>query len=226
MASEPGPRKGEVIKAIFDKTTALAGIVVLSPVFLVVSIAIVCDDGFPVLFRQIRFGRNGRTFRLLKFRSMVSGRAGARITAANDDRFTRLGRTLRKYKLDELPQLFNVLKGDMSLVGPRPEVPEYVDLRSPVWQVVLSVKPGITDLATLLHRDEERLLAAASEPEQYYRAVLLPSKLALSRHFIETAGFWTQLALIFWTVYYSVFPQRFNANRVRRQFLYARPLSG
>ncbi|MBV9742369.1 MAG: sugar transferase [Acidobacteriia bacterium] len=226
MASEAAPRRGELLKAIFDRTAALAGIIVFSPVFLAVSVAIVCDDGFPVLFRQTRFGRWGKTFRLLKFRSMVSGRAGARITAANDDRFTRLGRTLRKYKLDELPQLFNVLKGDMSLVGPRPEVPEYVDLDAPVWQVVLSVKPGITDLATLLHRDEERLLAAASEPERYYREVLLPSKLALSRHFIETAGFLRQLTLIFWTVYYSVFPQRFNANRVRRQFLYATPVSG
>ena len=218
MASEQAPGRGGVIKTIFDKAAALAGIVVLTPIFVVVSIAIVCDDGFPVLFRQTRFGRNGKTFRLIKFRSMVSGRAGARITAANDDRFTRLGRTLRQYKLDELPQLLNVLKGDMSLVGPRPEVPEYVELREPVWQAVLSVKPGITDLATLLHRDEERLLACVDNPEKYYREVLLPSKLALSRHFIETAGFWRQLALVFWTAYYSVFPKQFNTNRIRRRF--------
>jgi len=222
---ESEAREG-IVKTIFDRAIATAGLLLLSPVFLLVSLAILLDDGFPILFHQTRLGRNGKPFRLLKFRSMVCGRPGARITSATDTRFTRMGRTLRKYKLDELPQLMNVLRGEMSLVGPRPEVPEFVDLAAPAWRAVLSVKPGITDLATLLYRDEEGLLTQTREPEQYYRDVLLPSKLALSRHFIETAGFRGELMLIFWTVYYSVFPQRFDADRVRRQFLRPKPVSG
>jgi lipopolysaccharide/colanic/teichoic acid biosynthesis glycosyltransferase len=125
-----------------------------------------------------------------------------------------------------LPQLINVLKSEMSLVGPRPEVPEFVVLAAPAWRAVLSVKPGITDLATLLYRDEGGLLTQTREPEHYYRDVLLPSELALSRRFIETASFRGELMLIFWTVYYSVFPQRFDADRVRRQFLRPKPVSG
>ncbi len=227
MEFEPGAVSvREVIKGVFYRTAAALGLLLLSPVLLLVSLAILLDDGWPILFRQTRLGRNGRTFRLVKFRSMKFNRAGARVTSAADTRFTRVGRVLRKYKLDELPQLWNVLRGDMSLVGPRPEVPEFVDLTVPAWRTILSVKPGITDLATLLYRDEERLLAGTTEPEQYYREVVLPSKLALSSHFIETGSFGGEVRLICWSVYYSMFPRRFDADRMRRIFLGSRSVCG
>jgi len=117
------------------------------------------------------------------------------------------------------PQLWNVLRGEMSLVGPRPEVPCFVDLEKPAWKRVLAVKPGLTDLATLIHRDEEALLGAQADPEEYYRAVLLPAKMDLSLNYIDSANIWTDLKLIFCTVYFSICPQRFDPGIVRRIFL-------
>jgi lipopolysaccharide/colanic/teichoic acid biosynthesis glycosyltransferase len=198
---------------------SVAGLIVLSPVFLILSVAIVFDSGMPVFFRQPRVGRNGRPFFLFKFRSMRSDPTGNRITRAGDARITRVGKFLRKYKLDELPQLWNVLNGDMSLVGPRPEVAAFVDLTNPVWRRVLSVRPGITDLATLLYRNEEELLAGARDVEAEYRQNILPNKLAVNLEYLGVRNPWTDLKLVFLTIWYSFAPARLNEDRIRSLLL-------
>jgi lipopolysaccharide/colanic/teichoic acid biosynthesis glycosyltransferase len=205
---------GNFIVNVIERILALAGLVVLAPVIAIVSFLIWRVDGFPVFFRQKRVGLNGRPFELLKLRSMRKSNAGALITAGGDSRITPIGRIIRKYKLDEIPQLWNVLRGDMSLVGPRPEVERYVDLQDPLWQKVLSVRPGITDLATLLCRDEESLLAAAPDPEAYYRSVLLPRKLSVSAAAIDRRSLVTYLQLLVITVLCSFLPSRFDAGRL------------
>ena len=164
---------------------ALAGLALLSPVLATLALWILLCDGAPVLFSQMRVGRLGKHFRIWKFRTMRPGAAGGSITAAGDTRITAAGAVLRKFKLDELPQLFNVLRGDMSLVGPRPEMPEYVDRESPMWQAVLQVPPGITDLATLVYRDEEALLSAHSDTDRFYREAVLPAKLRLNLAYLQ-----------------------------------------
>ncbi len=183
-----------------------------------IAFMILFDDGPPVLFSQPRVGKSGKPFRIWKFRTMRAGSQGSVITAAGDGRVTRIGAMLRKYKLDELPQLFNVLMGDMSLVGPRPEVPEHVQLEAPLWQAVLRVRPGITDLATLLYRDEERILGAYSDPNAYYRATLLPTKLILNLAYLRTRSFWRDLKLIFLTVRYSLFADSFDPDHIKNAF--------
>jgi len=203
---------------LFDAVSASAGLVLLLPVFAVLAVAIVLDDGPPILFRQTRIGRGGRPFRLWKFRTMRVGSRGRAITAAGDHRVTRVGAALRKWKLDELPQLFNVLVGDMSLVGPRPEVPEFVEPDSPVWDAVLKVRPGITDLATLFYRSEERLLGAARDPVAFYRETVLPAKLRLNLKYMASRSFAQDLRLIWLSIRYSLFPAGFDAERIRRSF--------
>ena len=147
---------------------------------------------------------------------MRTGSEGSAITAAGDRRVTRLGATLRRCKLDELPQLFNVLKGDMSLVGPRPEVPEYVQLEAPIWQAILEVRPGVTDLATLLYRDEEKLLGTAIDPIALYRETVLPAKLVLNLGYLKSRSMWRDLNLIVLSVCYSLFPDRFDSDYIKR----------
>jgi lipopolysaccharide/colanic/teichoic acid biosynthesis glycosyltransferase len=198
---------------------SVAGLVVLSPVFFILAVAIVLDSGWPVFFRQSRVGRDGRLFSLLKFRSMRTDPSGDQITRSGDDRITGVGRFLRKYKLDELPQLWNVVNGDMSLVGPRPEVVAFVDLTNPVWQRVLSVRPGITDLATLLYRNEEELLAGARDVEAEYRQRILPNKLAVNLEYLGVRNPWIDLKLVLLTIGYSFVPARLNAQRIRRLLL-------
>lgn len=179
---------------------------------------IILDDGFPVFFSQMRVGKGGKLFRIWKFRTMRLESHGNVITVAGDDRVTGAGVRLRRYKLDELPQLFNVLKGEMSLIGPRPEVPEYVQLQEPMWEAVLHARPGITDLATLLYRDEERILGASRDPNAFYREKVLPAKLLLNRAYLLSRSFWQDLKLIFLTIRFSFFPQGFNADLVKRSF--------
>jgi lipopolysaccharide/colanic/teichoic acid biosynthesis glycosyltransferase len=197
---------------------AAAGLLLLSPVFGLVALLILLRDGRPVLFSQMRVGQYGVPFRIWKFRTMRSDLAGSAVTAAGDRRITRLGATLRKFKLDELPQLFNVLRGDMSLVGPRPEAPEYVKAHSPMWQAVLLARPGITDLATLIYRDEEALLQASGDADRFYREGVLPAKLWLNLAYMRTRSFWKDIKLIWLSICYSLSPERFDAARVRRAF--------
>lgn len=212
-------------RAAFDKTAAALGLILLIPVFIVAAIAVAVNDGFPVLFRHKRTGRWGRPFELLKFRSMRMGCAGAEITVDGDTRVTRVGRVLRQYKIDELPQLWNVLKGDMSLIGPRPLAPGCADQKDASWRRVLSVQPGVTDLASLVYRDEERLLATLGEPERYYREYILPDKLMLNLHYMNTRCFRKDLSLLFWSAWYSMFPAQFDSESIRRRFLPHAPLS-
>ena len=171
---------------VLDVIVALGALVLLSPLMLAVAAWIRLDSPGPVFFRQERVGRHGRSFRIHKFRSMRDEPGGAPITVGADPRITRVGRWLREAKLDELPQLIDVLAGDMSLVGPRPELPRYVALYPPAVRAkVLSVRPGITDPASIEYRDENTLLAQAADPEREYVQVVLPRKLALAQAYVE-----------------------------------------
>lgn len=203
---------------LFDAACAAAGLLLLAPVFAGLALLILLDDGPPILFSQIRIGRGGKPFRMWKFRTMRSSGEGLAITVAGDSRVTRAGTALRRWKLDELPQLFNVLTGDMGLVGPRPEVPEYVQLEAPLWQAVLRVRPGVTDLASLFYRHEEKILAAAADPEAFYRESVLPAKLGLNLAYLRSRSFPQDLRLILLSIRYSLFPAGFDPDRIKKSF--------
>ena len=192
----------QIIKRVCDFILSLIGIIVLSPIFIIVSIAIKLDSKGKILFLQKRVGRYGKEFNIYKFRTMVSDaeRLGKQITVGNDNRITKVGAFLRKYKIDELPQLFNVLKGDMSLVGPRPEVPKYVKLYSDEQKKVLKVRPGITDMASLRYKDENEILGKVDNPEEYYINVIMKDKLNLNLEYIEKSNIFFDLYLIIKTV--------------------------
>jgi len=204
---------------LIDRIAAAAGLIVLSPLLLLVCVIILLDEGRPILFRQWRIGCRGRAFQILKFRSMKMRRSGSLITVTGDDRVTRVGRWLRKFKIDELPQLWNVMRGDMALIGPRPEVPEYVDLADERWKRVLQVRPGITDLATLVYREEEQILAGSSDADATYRQIVLPAKLALNLEYQSLRSVRTDLRLLLWTLRYSFIPAGFDARRIEEVIL-------
>lgn len=188
-------------KRLFDVVLAALGLVLLSPLLLAIAAWIRLDSPGPVFFRQERIGRHGVPFRIHKFRTMVQGGQGALITVGADRRITRAGAFLRGAKLDELPQLIDVLRGDMSLVGPRPEVPRYVALYPDAMRdKVLSVRPGITDVASLEYRDEGALLARAADPEHEYVHVVMPAKLQLAAHYVDHASLAFDLRLILRTL--------------------------
>jgi lipopolysaccharide/colanic/teichoic acid biosynthesis glycosyltransferase len=189
-------------KRLLDLFCAIAGLIVLSPLLLVVTLAVKCGSKGPALFGQARIGRGGKTFKIWKFRSMVSGAEtmGPLITASGDTRVTGIGRYLRRWKLDELPQLWNVLIGDMSFVGPRPELPFYVRDYTPEQRQVFAVRPGITDPAALEYRHEEEILAKAADRERFYREVVLPRKLTLNLEYIRNLSFRYDLTLILRTL--------------------------
>lgn len=192
----------EIIKRIFDFLASLLGIIILSPILLIVAIAIKIDSKGDILFLQKRMGKNGIPFYIYKFRTMVSDaeKLGKQITVGKDNRITKVGAFLRKYKIDELPQLFNVLKGDMSLVGPRPEVPKYVELYTELERRVLKVRPGITDLASLRYKDENDILGKVDNPEEYYINVIMKDKLKLNLEYIEKSNLIFDISLIFKTI--------------------------
>ena len=175
------------MKRTFDFLASSLGLCLLSPLFLLVAIAIRLESPGPVFFRQDRVGKDGKNFLICKFRSMVANASGIGplITTAGDARITRVGRFLRRTKLDELPQLLNVWRGEMSLVGPRPEVPTYVALYNERQREVLSVRPGITDPASIAYADEEEILGEASDPARVYVEEILPRKLELNLQYIE-----------------------------------------
>lgn len=190
-------------KRLFDLFFALIGIIILLPIFLAIAIWIKLDSPGPVLFRQTRIGRFGHEFKIYKFRTMVANAEalGKQITADGDQRITSSGKFLRKYKLDELTQLFNVLKGEMSIVGPRPEVPTYVALYTLEQRRVLEVPPGITDLASIHFRNESELLANTPNPEQAYIQAIMPQKLELNSQYIAQASLGLDLAIILQTLW-------------------------
>jgi lipopolysaccharide/colanic/teichoic acid biosynthesis glycosyltransferase len=179
-----------IMVRFFDIFFSLLGLVVLFPFVLLISLAIVLDSRGGIFFRQLRVGKGGRDFRLMKFRTMKkdADKAGSLTVGKDDSRITRVGRFLRKRKLDEWPQLLNVLKGDMSLVGPRPEVRKYVGLYTPEQRQVLSVRPGITDYASLEYFHENEILAGSTDPERLYIEKIMPEKLELNRKFLENPG--------------------------------------
>jgi lipopolysaccharide/colanic/teichoic acid biosynthesis glycosyltransferase len=189
-------------KRIFDALAAAAGLLILSPLLALLAAFVKLSSRGPVFYQQERIGRDGMVFRIVKFRSMYVGadQKGLAITAAGDARITSAGRVLRRFKLDELPQLWNVLKGEMSLVGPRPEVPRYVECYSAAQRRVLSARPGITDPASLLYRDEESILAGQPDADRYYREVVLPDKLNLNLEYLSRSSFFYDLSLILQTV--------------------------
>lgn len=187
-------------KRIFDFISALLGLIVVSPLLVFIAIAVKLSSTGPVFFRQTRVGRNFHPFRIVKFRTMHEGMDGPRITARGDHRVTAVGRLLRRTKFDELPQLWNVLVGDMSLVGPRPEIPEYVEQFRGDYEEILKVRPGITDPASIEFRREEILLAQADNPEAKYLSVILPKKLEMAREYVKTRTFFGDLILIFRTI--------------------------
>lgn len=188
-----------MLKRFFDLVASLAGLLVLSPVFLLIAVVIKLDSPGPVFFRQERVGLKGRPFRIHKFRTMTVAQPGnaMQITVGNDARITRIGAVLRQYKLDELPQLIDVLMGRMSLVGPRPEVPKYVALYpEEVRWVVLSVRPGITDLASIEYRSESELLGQSSNPEKTYIEEVMPQKLRYCMQYVQQQSFLFDLKII------------------------------
>lgn len=182
------PSMGRLLrKRAFDIVCAALGLLVLSPVLLLCALLVGLTSPGGVLFRQERIGRNGVSFTIYKFRSMRKDNAGLKISTSSDSRITPVGRILRKTKLDELPQLWNVLKGDMSFVGPRPEVREYTDLYTPEQRQVLLVRPGITGLASIRYRNENDLLSASTDPNRTYIEEVMPAKLALDLEYIPRA---------------------------------------
>lgn len=189
-------------KRIFDFTASLFGLIILSPFLLVVGILIYLSDGKPIFFKQRRIGKDFIPFDFIKFRTMVVNKEGfgPLVTQGNDPRITPLGRFLRKSKIDELPQLINVLKGEMSIVGPRPEVEKYVMMFKEEYKEILRVKPGITDYATIEFRDEETILNQYRDVEEGYIKEILPRKIELYKKYISEIGFLTDIKLILKTL--------------------------
>ena len=191
-----------IIKRLFDIVASLFGIIIVGIPLIIVAILIKLDSKGPILFLQKRVGRYGNPFYIYKFRTMITDaeKLGKQITVGNDSRITKVGAVLRKYKIDELPQLFNVLKGDMSLVGPRPEVPRYVELYSEEERHVLDVRPGITDLASIRYKDENDILGKVDNPEEYYINVIMKDKLKLNLEYIEKSNLLFDIRLIMKTI--------------------------
>jgi len=200
------------MKRAFDLAAASLGLLLLLPLLAALALWVKLDSRGPVLFRQLRVGRGGQLFDILKFRTMHAGPSTAgtsatgaapaiQLTVGRDPRITRAGHILRKYKLDELPQLFNVLGGSMSLVGPRPEVPRYVACYPPALRdLVLSVQPGVTDLAAILYKDESSILGLAADPERAYIDTILPAKLEYYARYVRERTFWGDVRIIFRTL--------------------------
>jgi lipopolysaccharide/colanic/teichoic acid biosynthesis glycosyltransferase len=190
------------MKRLFDVGCCVVGLIVLAPILLLIALLIRMDSKGPIVYLQERIGLNGRPFFIFKFRTMVidADKKGLLTVGGKDPRVTRIGYYLRRYKLDELPQLFNVVRGDMSLVGPRPEVKKYVDLYSASQKEVLTVKPGITDYASIVFVDENDILARSTDPEQAYIQEIMPAKLALNRKYIAEKGLLTDLRIILKTL--------------------------
>ncbi|MCD6317498.1 sugar transferase [Candidatus Aerophobetes bacterium] len=197
------------MKRIFDILVSFISLVLLSPILIIVAIIIKLGSKGPVLYKQLRVGLNGRLFYIYKFRTMQvnADKKGLLITGADDPRLTRVGSFLRKIKIDEMPQLFNVLKGEMSIVGPRPEVLEYVKLYTNEQKRVLTVKPGMTDPATVYFRNEEKLLAKANDRESFYIKEIMPVKLRLYLQYIDNMSLTYDIKLIFLEFFAIILPE-------------------
>ncbi|WP_462353442.1 sugar transferase [Alistipes timonensis] len=193
-----------MMKFLFDRIFSLFGLLVLAPVLLVVTVLIkIRMPGGPAIFRQRRVGRNGKLFTMYKFRSMTVSHSGSSVSVAGESRITPLGAKLRKYKLDELPELWNVLKGDMSFVGPRPDVPGYADRLQGEDRLILKLRPGITGPASLKYANEEELLAQVADPRRYNDEVIFPDKVRINLDYYYNRTFCGDIRLIFQTIFRS-----------------------
>jgi lipopolysaccharide/colanic/teichoic acid biosynthesis glycosyltransferase len=192
------PLFDRILKRGFDLVCAVAGLILLSPLLLVIALAIKREDGGPIFYRGTRIGRNGRPFRIFKFRTMVvdAERVGGPSSPDGDPRITRPGRLLRRYKLDEIPELINVLVGEMSIVGPRPEVAQYIALFNDEEREILGLRPGITDWATLWNSDEGALLAGSDDPEKFYLEKIRPTKVQLQLAYLRKHTFLVDLSIV------------------------------
>lgn len=191
-----------LIKRLFDILISFTALIVLSSVMLVLVVLMKMDSEGPVLYRGIRAGKDGKPFKMLKFRTMVvnAERIGGPSTSEDDPRVTKIGKRLRRYKIDELPQLINVLKGEMSFVGPRPEVPHYVNMFTDEEKAILSVRPGITDWASIWNSDEGAVLAGSPDPEKAYMEMIRPEKIRLQLKYVRERSFFVDLKIIFKTL--------------------------
>ncbi|MBW4863511.1 sugar transferase [Paeniclostridium sordellii] len=191
-----------MIKRIFDIAVSSIGLIVLLPILIVIAILIKLDSKGPVFFKQKRVGKNKKIFEIYKFRTMVTDaeKLGKQITVGADNRITKVGRFIRKYKLDEFPQLINVLKGEMSLVGPRPEVPKYVELYDIYQEQILLVQPGITDYASIKFKNESELLGCSNNPEKSYVEDIMPQKINLNMKYIKNISLFEDIKLVLSTI--------------------------
>lgn len=192
-----------IIKRGFDIVVSFIGLLIFLPIFLIVAIIIKLDSKGPIFFRQVRVGKNGKEFKIIKFRTMVvdAEEKGMQITVDGDSRITKPGNFLRKSKIDELPQLINVLIGDMSFVGPRPEVPKYIAMYNKNQRSILKVRPGITDIASIEYRDENSILAQSKNPEKAYINEIMPRKIELNFKYIENMSVIYDIKLIIETIF-------------------------
>lgn len=204
------PKASDLMKWTFDRIVALFGFLVLSPVFLSIFLAIkMADPSQSAFFKQLRVGQHAKPFYILKFRNMKKDAAGSHITVEDDERVTKIGKFLRRFKLDELPQLFNVIKGEMSFVGPRPDVPGYADLLTGEDRKILELKPGITGPATLKYRNEEQLLANQKDPLLYNDTVIWPDKVRINKAYALNHSFFGDIKIILQTFYILKTPKDF-----------------
>jgi lipopolysaccharide/colanic/teichoic acid biosynthesis glycosyltransferase len=202
----PDDFAGKGLPRVIELILAALGLITISPLLILCTALVWVSSSGDIFFRQERIGRGGLPFTLYKFRTMVAVKNGLPITAANDKRITKIGRVLRKWKLDELPEIYNVLIGDMSFVGPRPEVPELIDFSNPLWKIILSVRPGITDTVTLRLRNEEAVLATVEDKETFYREVVQPYKINGYIEYLETKCLKNDMKIIFDTLKAILFP--------------------
>lgn len=192
----------KLFKYLFDRLAALMGLLFIWPILVIVAILIAVKmPGAPVIFRQQRVGRNGRLFTMYKFRSMIPKHGGSSVSVAGEARITPLGAVLRRYKLDELPELWNVLIGDMSFVGPRPDVPGYADCLQEEDKIILSLRPGITGPASLKYRNEEEILATIENPQEYNDTVLFPDKVRINKYYAQHYSFVKDIEIIYCTIF-------------------------
>jgi|YelNatPaOPRAMG01_1025707.scaffolds.fasta_scaffold74618_2 lipopolysaccharide/colanic/teichoic acid biosynthesis glycosyltransferase len=198
-------------KRIFDLIFSMIALLILLPAFILISILIKMNDRGPVFYRGVRVGRYGKLFRIYKFRTMIvnAEKVGGPSTPDDDPRITRVGKLLRKYKLDELPQIINVIKGEMSLVGPRPEVPKYVEMFTEEEKRILQVRPGITDWASLWNPDEGAILKNSKDPEKKYVEEIRPKKLKLQLYYVNNRSFFIDIKIIFLTILSVITKKRF-----------------
>jgi lipopolysaccharide/colanic/teichoic acid biosynthesis glycosyltransferase len=206
-------------KRLFDIAISLAVLIIFSPLFLLLAILIKKDSEGPVFYRQIRIGKDEKPFRIFKFRTMVNNaeKSGVTSTKSDDVRITRMGKFIRKYNLDELAQFINVLRGEMSIVGPRPEIPYFVDMfTEEEKKLILSVKPGITDWACIWNPDESKLLAGSDDPDRYYLEKIRPEKIRLQLKYVKEYSFWIDFKIMLMTLKVHLFVPIIEALRKKR----------